>query len=83
MLKEKEDKSEGKNVIKSGKENINSNQQFELIYSPRTTYSIELDQEEILYNDLTLNFDPITINIIKKHFKERLGSLNKIEVKSS
>ena len=59
---------------------FNSNQQFELIYSPRTTYSNDLDQEEILYNDLTLNFDPITINIIKKHFKERLGSLDEIQV---
>jgi hypothetical protein len=54
---------------------------FELIYSPRTTYSKELEHNEILFNDLTLNFDPITIKIIKKHFKERLGSLNKIEVK--
>jgi len=70
-------------TVQIDKENINSNQQFELIYSPRTTYSIDLDQEEVLYNDLTLNFDPITINIIKKHFKERLGSLNRIEVNTS
>jgi hypothetical protein len=54
-------------------------QNYELIYSPRTSYSNDLDYEEILFNDLTLNFDPITIKIIKKHFKERLGSLNKIE----
>ena len=52
---------------------------FELLYSPRTKYSKELEIEEQLFNDLTLNFDPITIKIIKKHFKERLGSLNKIE----
>jgi hypothetical protein len=54
-------------------------QSYELLYSPRTTYSKELEVEEILYNDLTLNFDPITIKIIKKHFKERLGSLKEIE----
>ena len=54
---------------------------FELLYSPRTKYSKELEIEEQLFTDLTLtlNFDPITIKIIKKHFKERLGSLNKIE----
>ena len=52
---------------------------FELLYSPRTEYSNFLETEETLFNDLTLNFDPITIKIIKKHFKERLGSLNKVE----
>ena len=52
---------------------------FELLYSPRTNYAKELEYEEQLFNDLTLNFDPITIKIIKKHFKERLGSLKKIE----
>ena len=52
---------------------------FELLYSPRTNYAKELEYEQQLYNDLTLNFDPITIKIIKKHFKERLGSLKKIE----
>lgn len=57
----------------------NITQSYELLYSPRTTYSKDLDKEEILYNELTLNFDPITIKIIKKHFKEHLGSLNKTE----
>ena len=52
---------------------------FELIYSPRTNYAKELEFEQQLFNDLTLNFDPITIKIIKKHFKERLGSLKKTE----
>ena len=52
---------------------------FELLYSPRTNFAKELEYEQQLYNDLTLNFDPITIKIIKKHFKERLGSLKKIE----
>lgn len=54
-------------------------QQFDLIYSPRTTYANELDYQEVLFNDLTLNFDPITIKIIKKHFKERLGSLDIVQ----
>ena len=52
---------------------------FELLYYPRTNYARELEYEQELFNDLTLNFDPITIKIIKKHFKERLGSLKKIE----
>ena len=52
-----------------------STKNFELLYSPRTEYSNQLEKEETLFNDLTLNFDPITIKIIKKHFKERLGSL--------
>lgn len=54
-------------------------QTFELLYSPRTTYSNELDDEEVYFTDLTLNFDPITIKLVKKHFKERLGSLTRIE----
>jgi hypothetical protein len=62
-----------------GNEEEKYSQNFKLIYSPRTTYSKKLDREEEFFNDLTLNFDPITIKIIKKHFKERLGSLNKYE----
>jgi hypothetical protein len=54
-------------------------QTFELLYSPRTTYSNENDAEDIYFNDLTLNFDPITIKLVKKHFKERLGSLTRID----
>ena len=54
---------------------------FELIYSPRTNYAKELEKEQELFNDLTLNFDPITIKIIKKHFKERLGSLKKNRIR--
>ena len=33
-----------------------------------------------MYNELKLNFDPITIKVIKKHFKERLGSLKREEM---
>ena len=50
---------------------------FILQYSPRTSYSMSLDEEESLYKELKLNFDPITIKIIKKHFKEQLGMLSK------
>jgi len=75
QTEEKEVKKQTEDLQQKSKE-----KNFELIYSPRTTYSIELEYDEILFNDLTLNFDPITIKIIKKHFKERLGSLNKIEV---
>lgn len=58
----------------------NSTQQnFDLIYSPRTTYSNYLEKEEVYFTDLTINFDPITIKIVKKHFKERLGILNRME----
>ena len=53
---------------------------FILQYSPRTEYCTKLEEEEEMYNDLKNNFDPITIKIIKKHFKERLGSLKKEEM---
>ena len=33
-----------------------------------------------MYSELKQNFDPITIKIIKKHFKERLGALKKEEM---
>ena len=53
---------------------------FILQYSPRTEYCTKLEEEEKMYNELKNNFDPITIKIIKKHFKERLGSLKKEEM---
>ena len=53
------------------------NENFILQYSPRTEYSMSIENEEQLYKELKLNFDPITIKIIKKHFKERLGMLTK------
>ena len=43
---------------------------FILQYSPRTEYSVKLEEEEEMYSELKQNFDPITIKIIKKHFKE-------------
>ena len=61
------------------KEKKNENN-FILQYSPRTEYCTKLDEEDEMYNELKLNFDPITIKIIKKHFKERLGSLKREEM---
>ena len=59
---------------------MENNENFKLIYSPRTQYSLNIEEDEKIYNELKLNFDPITIKIIKKHFKERLGSLEKEEM---
>jgi hypothetical protein len=56
---------------------MNENERFELIYSPRTTISIKKDKEEKIFNDLKIGFDPYTIKIMKKHYKEHLGKLNK------
>ena len=56
------------------------NNNFILQYSPRTEYSVKLEEEEEMYSELKQNFDPITIKIIKKHFKERLGALKKEEM---
>lgn len=67
------------NISQTEKPEEVESQTFELLYSPRTTYSNEMDHEEKYFNDLTLNFDPITIKLVKKHFKERLGSLSRIE----
>ena len=82
----KDDKKESKkNVIKDispqGKEDDKKeDNNFILQYSPRTEYSVKLEEEEEMYSELKQNFDPITIKIIKKHFKERLGALKKEEM---
>lgn len=41
------------------------------IYTPRTTYNFIRQNDELLLNDLTLNFDPFTISILKNEFKDR------------
>ena len=56
---------------------LNKFEKFSLIYSPRTSYSKKLEKNEKLFNDLRIGFDPSSIKIIKKHFKEQLGKLNK------
>ena len=57
----------------------NNVKQIEYLYSPRTSYILEKEKEEKLYNDLCAGFDPMTIKIIKLYFKERFGELNEIE----
>ena len=87
------DKIDSKEDIKEIKKNITRDQSppkkeeekkeennFILQYSPRTEYSVKLEEEEEMYSELKQNFDPITIKIIKKHFKERLGALKKEEM---
>ena len=92
LLKKKEEKlkelnnniynllNKNKGEKKKIKENKQDNNNFILQYSPRTEYCSKLEKEEEMYNELKNNFDPITIKIIKKHFKERLGSLKKEEM---
>ena len=53
-------------------------EKYRLRYSPRTSISNMREREEKLFNDLGIGFEPATIEIMKKHFKERLGVLNKV-----
>ena len=53
-------------------------EKYRLIYSPRTSIINLREREEKLFNDLGIGFEPSTIEIMKKHFKERLGVLNKV-----
>ena len=53
------------------------NQKYSFIYSPRTNYNINVEKENKLFLELVKSFDPFTIKILKKHFKEHLGILNK------
>ena len=56
---------------------IGNLEKYSLIYSPRTTKSNYLEIEENLFNDLVIGFDPYSIQILKRHFKEQLGELTK------
>ncbi|CAD8044697.1 unnamed protein product [Paramecium primaurelia] len=49
------------------------------IYSPRTTYKQILHTDETLLADLTLNFDPFTINVLRTEFLMRHGSMEVTE----
>ena len=53
------------------------NENYELIYSPRTIYNNEKQQEKKLYEDFLKAFDPYTIQILRRHFEEHLGTINK------
>ena len=50
---------------------------YKLIYSPRTTYNTQKILEKRLYHDLLQSFDPFTLKILRRHFKEHLGSITK------
>ena len=58
---------------------LNEINKFEYIYSPRTTFINEQNEEEKLYNDIGVSFDPVVIKIIKSFYKERLGELTELE----
>ena len=57
---------------------LNKYDNYSLIYSPRTKLSMFKEEEEQLFKDLQLCFEPNTMLIIKTHFKEHLGVLDKI-----
>ena len=80
LANKKDKESEEKELEKDILNSLKAEQNFILLYSPRTEYTNELEKEKELYNELKQNFDPITIKIIKKHFKERLGTLKKEEM---
>ena len=80
--KEKKEKVISKTFNKEEEENVkipNEIRKFSLIYSPRTTYSKSKKEEDKLFQELSMSFDPITIKILKSHFKERLGTLSKLD----
>ena len=67
-------------IVVERKERVpNEIRKYEYIYSPRTTYSRNKLSEDKLFQELSIGFDPITIKIVKSHFKERLGALTKFE----
>ena len=57
---------------------LNKYDNYSLLYSPRTKISMLKEEEEQLFNELQLCFEPNTMLIIKTHFKEHLGILDKI-----
>ena len=68
-----------KNLKTDQKKIPNEIKKFENIYSPRTTFLLQKNDEEKLCQELSMSFDPIAIKIMKNYFKERLGVLNKNE----
>ena len=67
------------NNEKEKERKFNEINKYEYIYSPRTTFIKEQMEEEKLYNDIGVSFDPVVIKIIKSFFKERLGELTEFE----
>lgn len=46
------------------------------IFTPRSAFNNLLESDEKLLNEITLNFDPFTIQILKSEFEKREDSLN-------
>ena len=67
-----------KNKKEEAKKIGNQVKKFDYIYSPRTTFIFQKEEEK-LYQDLGVGFDPISIKIMKSYFKEKLGILNGLE----
>ena len=53
------------------------NDNFKLVYSPRTTYDFLTSSEDKLYFELLQSFNKKSLNILQRHFKEHLGAINK------
>ncbi|OMJ91751.1 hypothetical protein SteCoe_5652 [Stentor coeruleus] len=44
--------------------------------TPRSRYAKQLEEEEELLIDLTMNFEPLTISLLKKEFEDNNGSMD-------
>ena len=55
----------------------NNHMKYSFLYSHRKNYTNSREHENKLYLELAKSFDPYTIKILKNHFKEHLGILNK------
>ena len=57
--------------------NNEKHEDYKYIYSPRTNLYNQKLAEEKLYNELSKSFDPYTIKVIKRHFQEHFGLLDR------
>ena len=57
--------------------NEEKHEDYKLIYSPRTHLYNQKISEEKLYNELSKSFDPYTVKILKRHFQEHFGLLDR------
>ena len=60
-------------MTQSGLQNDN----YKLIYSPRTTYDVSKSYENKLYIQLLESFDIKMLTSLQRHFKEHLGNITK------
>ena len=61
-----------KNINNEKDRKYNEINKYEYIYSPRTTFIKEQTEEEKLYNDIGVSFDPVVIKIIKSFLVNRI-----------